>query len=170
MKSFEEINKKPEKGAKTAFWVAAIVAGLILAAVVAFLYTRPTSQEYQQQTLDGAVREGSPEFAELTRKIVLETDTERTSESPTAMGTIQMAIWGKVRNLTGKTITGLEARVTVVDLVEKPVREKTVILIPKQQASIEPSEVLPVQVIMDGFAKEDNRANIHWKVTAIKVQ
>jgi hypothetical protein len=169
MKTFEDLNKKPEKGSKMAFWAAAIVAALVGFGVVAFLLNRPTTQEYQQQSMEGAFREGSPEFEALTKKIAIEND-ERSSESPTAMGTIQMSVWGKVRNLSDKTITGLELKVTVVDLSEKPIREKTVIVIPKQQPSLESFKVMPVNVVMDGFKKEENRANIHWKVTAIKTQ
>ena len=170
MKTLEDIEKKPESGSKKAFWIAAVIAGLAIAGLVALLFTRPTTEQYQQQTIEGALREGSPEFEALTKKIVLENDTERTTESPTAMGSIQMSIWGKIRNLTGKTITGLEVSITVVDLAEKPVKAKTEIVIPKRQDSLETFQTVSVNVIMDGFKKEDNRANIHWKVTAIKVQ
>jgi hypothetical protein len=170
MKTLEDIEKKPEKGSKTAFWVAAIVAVLVSFGVVTLLLNRPTTDEYQKSTIEGALREGDPEFEALTKKIIVENDTDRTTESPVAMGTIQMSIWGKVRNLTGKTITGLELKVTVVDLVEHPVKEKIEIVIPRKQAELEPSQVMPVNIVMDGFKKEENRANIHWKVTAIKVQ
>ncbi len=170
MKTLEDLNKKPEKGSKKAFWIAAIVAALVGFGVVALLLNRPNTQEYQQQTIEGAFREGSPEFEALTKKIAVENDTERTTESPVAMGTIQMSIWGKIRNLTGKTITGLELKVSVVDLAEKTIKEKTEIVIPKKQASLDYLQVMPVNVVMDGFHKEDNRANIHWKVTAIKVE
>jgi hypothetical protein len=170
MKTLEDIEKKPEKGSKTAFWIAAVITGLVIAGIVVLLLTRPTTEEYQKSTIEGALREGSPDFDALTKKIIVENDPERTTESPVAMGTIQMSIWGKVRNLTGKTINGLELKVSVVDLTEHPIREKTVIVIPRQQSSMAPSEVMPVNVVMDGFQKTDNRANIHWKVTAIKVQ
>jgi hypothetical protein len=170
MESLENFNKKPEKGSKKAFWIAAIIMGLVVIGILALLLTRPTTDEYQKQTIEGALREGDPEFDALTKKIIVENDTDRTTESPVAMGTIQMNIWGKIRNLTGKTITGLELKVTVVDLADKPIREKTEIVIPKKQPSLEMSQVMPVNVVMDGFQKTDNRANIHWKVTAIKTQ
>jgi hypothetical protein len=32
------------------------------------------------------------------------------------------------------------------------------------------NEVMPVNVILEGFAKDDDRANVRWKVTAIKVE
>ena len=170
MKTLEDLEKKPDKGSKTAFWIAAIITGLVVAGIVVLLLNRPTTDEYQKQTIEGAFREGSPEFEALTKKIVLETDKDRTTESPVAMGTIQMSIWGIVRNLTGKTITGLEIKVTVIDLAGKPVKDKTVIVIPKQQASLQSFQTTGVKVVIDGFAKEDNRADIRWKVTAIKTE
>jgi hypothetical protein len=169
MKTLEDIEKKPERGSRGAFWIVAVIGVLIVGGIIAFLFTRPTTKEFQQQAIEGALREG-PEFDAINRRIAVENDEDKTSESPTAMGTIQMSIWGKVRNLTtDKTITGLEIKVTIVDLAEKPVREKTVIVIPQQQPNLGPSEVMPVHIIMDGFQKTDNRANIHWKVTAVKI-
>jgi hypothetical protein len=170
MESLENFNKKPEKGSKAAFWAVAVIGILIVAGIIAFLFTRPTTREYQQQMIEGALREG-PEFDAINKRIAVENDEGKTSQSPTAMGTIQMSIWGRIRNLsTDKTITGLEVKVMVVDLSEKPVKEKTVIVIPQQQATLGPAEVMPVHIIMDGFQPTDNRANIHWKVTAIKLQ
>jgi hypothetical protein len=170
MESLENFNKKPEKGSQGAFWIVAVIGIFVVAGIIAFLVTRPTSREYQQQTIEGALREG-PEFDAINKRIAVENDEGKTSQSPTAMGRIQMSIWGKIRNLsTDKTITALEIKVTVVDLSEKPVKEKTVIVIPQQQLTLRPTEVMPVHIIMDGFQPTDNRANIHWKVTAIKVQ
>jgi hypothetical protein len=169
MESFEKFNQKPEKGSSAVFWIVAAVAAVLVIGIVAFLVTRPTTDEARLQAIEGALREGSPGFDAITKKLAVENDEDRTSESPTAMGTIQMSIWGKIRNLsTDKTIIGLEIKVTVVDLTEKAVKEKTVIVIPQQQPTLNPSEEMPVHIIMDGFQKTDNRANIHWKVTAIK--
>ncbi len=151
MESLENFNKKPEKGSRGAFWIVAVIGILVVAGIIAFLFTRPTTKEYQQQTIEGALREG-PEFDAINKRVLVENDEERTSQSPTAMGTIQMSIWGRIRNLaTDKTITGLEIKVTVVDLSEKPVKEKTVIVIPQQQPALGPTEVMPVHIIMDGF-------------------
>jgi hypothetical protein len=170
MESLENFNQKPEKGSKAAFWVAGILAALAVVAIVAYMMYAPTRQEVVQASIEGALREGNPEFDALTKKIVAENDVERTSESPTGLGTIQMSIWGKIRNLTGKRLTGLELQVSVIDLNSKSIRDKTVIVIPKQQPALDNYQTMPVQIIMDGFAKDDDRANIRWKVTAIKVE
>src|SRR5215510_5063283 len=111
MKSLEDIEKKPKTGSKLAFWVAAIVALIVSFGLVTLLLNRPTSEEYQKSTIEGAYREGSPEFQALTKKLILENIEGRTTESPTALGTIQMSIWGRIKNLSYKTITGLELQV-----------------------------------------------------------
>jgi hypothetical protein len=89
-------------------------------------------------------------------------------KSPTAMGTIVMSIGGVIRNITGKTLTGLELKVTVVDLANAPLKDKTVIVIPKQQERLEHNQSMPVKVNIEGFPSDANIANIRWKVTAIK--
>lgn len=171
MESLENFNQKPEKGSGKIFLVVGIIGILVIAGIAALLYSLPSRQERQQATIEGSFREGTPEFDTLTKKIVLENDPDRaTTESPTAMGSIQMSIWGRVKNLSDKTLTGLEIKVSVIDLAGNPVKEKTEIVIPKKQASLGPGQPLQVNIIMDGFKKEDNRANIRWKVTAIKTE
>jgi len=123
-----------------------------------------------QQELEGAVREGTPEFEALTKRIVIQTDENNTMQSPTGMGTITMFIRGKIRNFTGKTLTGLEIRTTVIDQLEKPVKEKTLIVVPNQQERFETNQTMPVSVMIEGFGKDDDRAQIRWKVTAIRTE
>jgi hypothetical protein len=152
------------------------IIGTVLIAVLLFIttsgfYSTCTSrQALQQQQLEGAVREGTPEFEVLTKKIVIQTDENNTMQSPTGMGTITMFIAGKIRNFTGKTLTGLEIRVTVVDQLEKPVKDKTLIVVPNQLEKFETNQTMPVKVMIEGFSKDDDRAMIRWKVTAIKVE
>ena len=86
------------------------------------------------------------------------------------MGSIVMSISGIIRNITGKTLTGLEIQVSVVDIGGKTIKDKTVIVVPKQAERLENGDSLPVQVLIEGFSKNDDRAQIRWKVTAIKVQ
>jgi hypothetical protein len=170
MKTLEEIDGKKDNGSPRVFWLGALAGVVALALVGYWIYNLPSAKQVDEQLLAGAMREGSSDFETFTKKIVVENDRERTMESPTALGTIQMSIWGKVRNLTGKRITGLEIKATVIDMLDKPVKEKTFVAVPKQRASIENFEVMEVNTMMDGFKKEDDRANIRWKVTAIKVE
>jgi uncharacterized repeat protein (TIGR01451 family) len=37
-------------------------------------------------------------------------------------------------------------------------------------ATLAPGETIPITLTMDGFTKDDDRANIRWKVTAIKTK
>jgi hypothetical protein len=72
--------------------------------------------------------------------------------------------------MTGKTITGLEIKVSVVDRMNNPIKEKKLVVVPTQKESLLPEEVMPVRLTIDGFKKEDDRAMVRWKVTAIKVK
>jgi hypothetical protein len=149
------------------------IGAILVLAIVAIIALNPSTKEVQQQALDGAFREGSPEFETYTKRIVAQTIEDRTNQSMTGLGTITMFIGGSVRNMTGKTLVGLEMKVSVVDMLGKVVRDKTFTVVPNLSqgvAELENNQTLPIQVNVEGFAKEDDRANIHWKVTAIKVK
>jgi hypothetical protein len=145
-----------------------LIAGLLFITTTGFYSTCTSRTALHEQQMEGAVREGTPEFEALTRKIVIQTDENNTMQSPTGMGTIVMMIAGKIRNFSGKTLTGLEIKVTVVDQLGKPVKEKVLTVIPSQQDKLEANETMPVRVMIEGFSKDDDRAMIRWKVTAIK--
>lgn len=162
--------KKETQGNTKVLLAAILVAVVVVGAIVGLIALRPTREEVQQEVLAGAVREGSPEFAALTKRIIAQTDENRTTQSPTGMGTIVMSIGGTIRNITGKPLTGLELNVAVVDMLNKVVKDKTVTIIPNQLEKLESGQTMNVQVSIDGFSKEDDRANIRWKVTAIKTE
>lgn len=169
MESFlQEPEKK--KGINTTMIAALIIGTILIATFIAVISLKRSDKDLQDQVLQGAFLEGTPEFALYTKKIVLQTNEDRTTESPTGMGTIVMNINGIVRNITGKTLTGLEIRVAVVDMSGKTVKDKTVLVIPKQAEKLENGQTLPVQVLIEGFNKDDDRAQIRWKVTAIKIE
>lgn len=164
--------EEPEKntGSKKIILGALIAAVLAVAAIIGLLSLKPSATLVEQQALEGAFREGTPEFETYTKKIVAQSDYDRTTKSPTAMGTISMFIGGTIRNFTGKNLTGLELKVGMVDSFDKVLREKTVIVIPKQREKLDNNQTMPVQVTIEGFDPKDDLANIRWKVTAIKVE
>jgi hypothetical protein len=168
----ETLNQQNEKRGINKLILGIVAIGVLIAAgIVVFMLSQPTKKEAEQQKLEGAYREGSPEFAQLTKKIIAETDENRTMQSPTGIGTINMYIGGTIRNFCGKTLTGLELDVAVIDMKSKPIKQKTIIVIPTENREIlANNEVMPVNVILEGFAKDDDRANVRWKVTAIKVE
>ena len=158
------------KGSNKILYAALVDALIAVLSAVALISLKSSPIKVEQQALEGAFREGSPEFETYTKKIVARTDTDRTMRSPTAMGTIVMSISGFIRNITGKTVTGLEVKVSVVDLSGAPLKEKSVIVVPKQQERLENNQTIPVRVNIEGFESDANIANIRWKVTAIKVE
>ena len=169
MDSFLE--KPPAAAGNSKKIIGTLIAALLLVFTTSGFYSTCTSrQALHQQQLEGAVREGTPEFETLTKRIVIQTDENNTMQSPTGMGTITMFIRGKIRNFTGKTLNGLEIKVTVVDQLEKPVKDKTLVVVPSQQPTLETNQSMPVNVMIEGFSKDDDRAMIRWKVTAIKAQ
>jgi hypothetical protein len=72
-------------------------------------------------------------------------------------------------NFTGRTLTGLEVKGTVVDHQGKPVKERTLVVLPNgQQAELEPNRAMIVMVRLEGFIDADDRANIKMEVTGFR--
>ena len=158
---------EPEKVNYIGYIIGAVV-GLIIIGAIVFIATRtPPMQEQEASVLEGAYLEGSPEFEEITKDIII-SNTDKTIEGQNAFGGISMNIVGKVKNKGEKAIDGLEVNVAVVDQFGQPIKEKRVLVVPKQQPQLGAGETIPITLAMDGFTKDDDRANIRWKVTAIR--
>ncbi len=153
------------------FLIAILIAVVLVGGGVFVIWKiQPSMQEQQEMILSGAFREGSPEFAAITKKIIAENDEEHTWSSPVGTGGIMMQIAGKLRNLSDKTLVGLEINVAVLDLNSKVIKDKTLTVVPNQQKKLAPKQEMDVAVRIDGFAPDDDRARIRWKVTAIKTE
>jgi hypothetical protein len=169
----ESFINEPKKQPNSSFKVmigASIVAILLVAGFILLLYLRPSEVNLQQKAIESSLRPGSPEFEALTRKIVISTDEDRLMQSPTALGSIMMSIGGTLKNLTGKTLTLVEVNVAVVDMKGNVLKDKNILVVPKQSETLVDREEVPISVTIEGFKKEDDRANFRWKVTAIKAQ
>src|SRR6185369_15074983 len=103
-----------------------------------------------EPTLQGAIRPGSPEFDKYKAGLVL--DDPEATEAKRALGDIVMSLQTTVRNLTGKTLTGLEIHAAVVDYQNKPVKERTVVVIPARQPELLPNKTIQVNVLLDGMS------------------
>jgi hypothetical protein len=153
------------------FLIAILVAVLIVAGGILLIWKlQPSMQEQQEQVLTGALREGTPEFDAITKRIVAETDEDQTWFSPVGTGGIMMNIAGRIRNNSDKTLTGLEIKASVIDSFGKVVKDNTVLVVPNQKAKLAPKEQMNVTIRIDGFKRDDDRAQIRWKVTAIKTE
>lgn len=167
----DDIFKPDEKkrGVNKVFIGAIVIAAVAVAAVLGVLSLKPSMEEQTAKILAGAYREGSPEYAELNKDIIISTD-DQTVQSPMATGKISMFIHGKIRNKGTKTINILEVNVAVVTQFNQVIKERRILVVPVQQPTLGPDDIIPITLTLDGFEKSDDRANIRWKVTAIRAQ
>ena len=152
---------------RTLVIVVAIAAAVVIA-IFFYVLMRASSGGggATEPTLEAAIREGSPQFEEYKSKIYLEEPDA--TEAKRALGDIVMTLTTTVRNLTGKTLNGLEIRASVVDYEGKPVKQRSVVVIPTRLGELPPNKTMPVNVMLDGMKDTDARANIKMEVAAFK--
>jgi hypothetical protein len=148
--------------------IGAIVGILIIGALAFIASRRPSMEDQAAAILEGSLRPGDPGFEQLSRDIIIST-SDKTVESPNAFGSISMFIVGRVKYRGDKLINGLEVNVSVIDQFNQVVKEKKVLVVPTQQPSLGPGETIPITLSIEGFKKEDDRANIRWVVSAVRV-
>lgn len=166
----EDLFKPQEKKGVNKLLIGGMIVGVIAIGVVIWILSFKPSMDVQTaKILEGSFKEGTPEYTELSKDIVISTD-DNTVQSPTGLGTISMFITGKIRNKGTKTINILEVDVSVVTQFNKPLRERKILVVPVQHQTLGPGEIIPITLTFDGFARDDDRANIHWKVTAIRAE
>jgi hypothetical protein len=156
-----------EKSRRTLIIVIAIVAAILIGGFF-YLLLRRTVAPTAPPTLQGAIRPGSPDWDKYSKLIVL--DEQEADEAKRTLGDTVMSLHSTVRNLTGRTITGLEIRGAVVDHDNKPVKERTLVVIPGREAELEPNKTMKVGVMLEGFSDSDDRANIKMEVTGFTLK
>lgn len=162
---FKPVERK--RGINPVF-VGGILVGLaVIAIAFAILSRRPSIEDQTAALLAQAYKEGSPEFTALNKDIIISTG-DNTVESQMGLGTISMFIEGKVRNKGSKDISLLEISVRVIDQQNQTLKERRILVVPGQMSSLPAGETATVNLTLDGFAKRSDRADIRWKVTAIK--
>lgn len=151
---------------RTLIIVVAVAAAIVIAIVFGVLLWAVSTGPSSEVALQGAIRPGSPEFEKNQPNIAL--DTPEGWEGKRALGDLTMNLKTTVRNLTGKTLIGLEVKGSVVDYDGKPVKEKTLVFIPTKQPELPPFKTMQVSMLLDGMKDTDPRANIKMEVTAFK--
>jgi hypothetical protein len=153
---------------RTVVIVVAVIAAVIIGVLFYFLM-RATGGGGPQTELQGAIRAGTPDWDQTISKIVL--DEPEADEARRALGDIVMTLRTNVRNFTGRTISGLEIKASVVDVQGKPVKQRTVIVVPSErQPELGNNKTMPVQVMLDGMSESDNRANVRMEVTGFRLK
>lgn len=162
--------KEEKKGLNKGFLIGGIVGVFIIAIIVLVAMQRPSMGDQEAAVLADALRPESPEFQEITKDIIIATDADNTVQDINALnGRITMWIRGSIRNKGTRAINGLEVNVAVVDQFNQQLKDKSVLVVPKQQEVLLPGDSIPITLTLDGFKRDDDRANIRWKVTAIRV-
>ena len=150
---------------RTLIIIVAVAAAVVIA-LLFYLLMRAGGGRTTEPTLQGAIRAGSPQFEQYKSQIVL--DDPEATEAKRALGDIVMSLQTTVRNLTGKTLNGLEIRAAVVDYQQQPVKQRTVIVVPTRQPELPPNKTMQVVVMLEGMSETDARANIKMEVTGLK--
>ena len=150
---------------RTLIIIVAVAAAVVIA-LLFYLLMRAGGGRTTEPTLQGAIRAGSPQFEQYKSQIVL--DDPEATEAKRALGDIVMSLQTTVRNLTGKTLNGLEIRAAVVDYEGQPVKQRTVIVVPTRQPELPPNKTMQVQVMLEGMSDTDARANIKMEVVGFK--
>jgi hypothetical protein len=151
-------------------FASVLFAGAILIALLAFFYAqrdrtavapeRPASKEF--------LHAGLPGFEQYRRLINVEgLEATQTSRAP---GVIVMELTATVSNSTGQTIKELEMRGVVFNERREPVGARTVSVIPKQQASLEPNETMKAHILIEGVPRRAHRKGIDMEVTGVRFE
>jgi len=158
---------EPADSSRKIIIIVAILAAIVLATLFYFLMRASSGPPPSDPVLQGAIRPGSPEWNEYAPKIVL--DAPEATEAKRALGDIIMNLQTTVRNFTGRTLSGLEVKGSVVNHQGQPVRERTVVAIPtSQQPDLEPNRTMLVNIRLEGMTDADDRANIKMEITGFK--
>jgi hypothetical protein len=152
--------------------VAGLVALLLVSGLIAYLKTRPERQPMSgpaDQRLEAGLRAGSPDFEKYHELIKLD-EAEAVTQGNVAGG-LEMVLATTVRNFTGRTLSGLEMKGIVTDLEDKPLRERTMIVIPSAGLSdLENNKTARVKITISGFNKAEDRARIDSGQAKIKME
>src|SRR5213082_288127 len=156
-----------DKSRRTLIIVVAAIAAVFIGGFF-YLLLRKSVASGTSPVLQGAIRPGSSEWDKYAKLIAL--DDPEADEAKRALGDTVMTLQTTARNFTGKTITGLEIRGAVVDHDGKPVKERTLVVVPGRQAELDPNKTMRVSILIDGFSDSDDRANIKMEVSGFTLR
>ena len=162
-------HERPDNNPNRTLVIVVAVIAVVAIGGLFYVLLRKSAAPSAPPALQGAIRRGSPEWDKYIKQIAL--DDPEADEAKRALGDTVMTLFTTARNFTGKTITGLEVRGAVVDHDGKPVKERTVVVIPRSdRAELEPLKTMKVSILIDGFSDQDDRANIKMEVTGFTLR
>jgi hypothetical protein len=170
----EKLNQRDasDRSRRAVFMVAGLVALLIIGGLIVYLKTRPEPKPASgpaNQTLENGLRAGSAEF-EKHRELIKLDEPEAVSQGNVAGG-LEMVLATTVRNFTGRTLSGVEMKGTVTDLEDKPIKERTMIVIPSAGLTeLENNKTARVKITIPGFTKQEDKDRIESGQAKIKME
>ena len=141
--------------------IALVVAGMQYVAM-----TQPSVNPNVRPRLESALRPGDSEFEQYREQIVIEQLVGKERTHP--FNSLVVEITATVRNRTGRTISGLEMRGAIVDAEKSSVRERTVVIIPARQKTLEPDEAINVRILLENLSEDLERAHLVLEVTGLR--
>lgn len=150
---------------RTIFIIVGILSAAIVAGLIYAFYSRSGPPQPPTQ-LPNAIRAGAPDFERYRARIQL--DSVEAFESTRALGDIVMTLQGTVRNFTGQTLDGLEVYGAVLDPNGKPIKERTVAVIPNQKPELANNETMQARILLEGISKDAVRANIKMEIVGFR--
>ncbi|MBX3279663.1 MAG: FxLYD domain-containing protein [Acidobacteria bacterium] len=147
----------------------AALATIVLIAVVTLLFLRESNRPLSvppEPRLESALRAGDEEFDQNHDRIIVEGLAATQSSRP--LGDIVMELTATVKNSTTRTLSGLEMRGAVVDAQGSHVGERTIVVIPVQQQTLEPDQSVSVRVLIEGIKPEADRSGLRMETTALR--
>ena len=137
--------------------------------VGSIIYSRMTGSarlSSNEPRLEGALREGAPEFKSVRARIVVEELVRTTSTSASGEALIELS--ANVRNETGRDIGALEVRGVVMNGGGQVLSERTVIVMPAERAKLPPGEILSVRVALEGVDSRAEQADVRMEVVGVR--
>lgn len=167
-----------DKTRRTIFIVAGVIAALAITGLIIYLMKREPPREIAgpaalDEKLEGGLRPDSPDFEKYRALIPL--GKPEADYSDTYASGIQMRMAANVSNFTGRTISGLEMKASVIDLQGKVIKERTKVVIPSSEIDeLEHNQTVKAPIPIPGFTEahrgilDDGQARLEMEITAIR--
>lgn len=161
MSAFGRSREEGDKSRRIIF-IAVGLAAAVLVAGLAYWASRPSAAPGEER-LEGAVRPGSPDFPGADKLIVEFDPNENAEIGPTALGPWAVTFLPVVRNFTGRTVSGLEFRLSGMDVKGQVIRERVAI----NREEIGPNRVARPPLSIN-FPQDNKPANLKLELIGVR--
>ncbi|HEX5709643.1 MAG TPA: zinc-ribbon domain-containing protein [Pyrinomonadaceae bacterium] len=173
--SFGDAATTGDRAQRKLFVVVGVASVALIALIALVLATGPgrawlssIGGRAQPDSLANALRPGNPEFEQYREQVFLDFDADEDAvQQARPLGDVILRLKPTVRNFTGRTINGLEVRAAGYDLDGQVVKERTFVLIPKRQSTLEPNKTMTTELMIEGVRPDNIPASLKVEVTGV---